>query len=136
MSCTRLLFTSQLLYNIKKTNINIWNLTFIMRKKAIRITRFLRKSIADTFLETRPALISFSQGSFCFFKFSSSSISYRATCDLSFFSYGGYWRWGQRGQTVLKYTKNMIYIKWENHLESIGTSFVNVSWLEPEKLQL
>ena len=55
MSCTRLLFTSQLLYNIKKTFINILNLTFIMRKKAIRITRFLRNSIADTFLETRPA---------------------------------------------------------------------------------
>ena len=88
----RLLYTSQFLYNIKKTNINILNLTFIMRKKVIRITRFLRKTIADTFLETRAALISFSQGSFCFFKFFSSSISYRATCDLSFFSYGGYWR--------------------------------------------
>ena len=136
MSCTRLLFTSQLLYNIKKTNINIWNLTFIMRKKAIRITRFLRKSIADTFLETRPAWISFSQGSFCFFKFFSSSIGYRTTCDLLFFSYGGVLEIKSKRPNFAKIHKNMIYIKWENHPESIGTSFVKISWLEPEKLQL
>ena len=92
ISCTRLLFTSQLLYNIIKTDINILNRTFIMHKKAIRITRFLRKSIIDTYLATRSAWISFFQGSFWFFKIFSSSISYRATCDLSFFSYGGYWK--------------------------------------------
>ena len=45
ISCTRLLFTSQLLYNIVKTDINILNWMFIMHKKALRIIRFLRKSI-------------------------------------------------------------------------------------------
>ena len=81
-----------------------------MRKKAIRITRFLRKSIIDTYLATRPAWISFFQGSFCFFKIFSSSISYRAT-----------------GQTVLKYTKNMIYINAKKPPESIGASFIKIS---------
>ena len=100
MSCTRLSFTSQLLYIIKKTDINILNRTFIMRKKAIRITRFSRKSIIDTYLKTRPARISFFQGSFCFFKIFSSSISYRATHDLSFSSYGLYWRYDQNGHKI------------------------------------
>ena len=31
-----------------------------------------------------------------------------------------------KGQTVLKYTKNMIYIKGENPPESIGTSFLKI----------
>ena len=31
-----------------------------------------------------------------------------------------------KGQTVLKYTKNMIFIKKENPLESIGTAFLNI----------
>ena len=48
ISCTRLLFNSQLLYNKIETDINILNWTFIMRKIAIRITQFLRKSIIDT----------------------------------------------------------------------------------------
>ena len=116
MSCTRLLFTFQLLYYIEKTNINILNLTFIMRKKAIRITRFLRNSIADTFLETRPAWISFSQGSFCFFKFFSRSFSYRATCDLLFLSYGGYWRWGQNGHKKIILLKLYLITAIRHHL--------------------
>ena len=36
---------------------------------------------------------------------------------------------------MLKYTKNMIYIKGENPLESIGTSFLKIHWLEPKLLQ-
>ena len=48
ISCTRLLFNSQLLYNKIETDINILNWTFIMPKIAIRITIFLRKSIIDT----------------------------------------------------------------------------------------
>ena len=40
------------------------------------------------------------------------------------------------GQNFLKYTKNMIYIKSENHPKSSGTSFVKISWLETKKLQL
>ena len=59
ISCTRLLFISQLLYNIVKTDINILNWMFIIQKIAIRITQFLRKSIIDTYLATRPAWISF-----------------------------------------------------------------------------
>ena len=68
MSCTRLSFTSQLLYIIKKPDINILNRTFIMRKKAIRITQFSRKSIIDIYLQTRPAWISFSKDHFGFLK--------------------------------------------------------------------
>ena len=48
VSCTRLLFNSQLLYNKIETDINILNWMFIMQKIAIRITQFLRKSIIDT----------------------------------------------------------------------------------------
>ena len=59
-----------------------------MHKKSIRITRILRKSVIDTDLATRPVWVSFFQGSFSFFKIFSSSISYRATCDLSFFLTG------------------------------------------------
>ena len=59
-----------------------------MHKKSIRITRILRKSVIDADLATRPVWVSFFQGSFSFFKIFSSSISYRATCDLSFFLTG------------------------------------------------
>ena len=66
MSYIRLLFISQLHYNIQKPDKSISNVVFIMHKKAIRITRFLRKSTIDTCLETRPVWVSFFQRSFCF----------------------------------------------------------------------
>ena len=47
-----------------------------------------RKSIIDIYLETRPTWISFFQGSFWFFKIFSSSISYRAICDVLCFLMG------------------------------------------------
>ena len=53
ISCRRLLFTSQLLYDIIKTDITILNRTFNMHNKDIRITRFLRKSITDIDLAPR-----------------------------------------------------------------------------------
>ena len=56
-----------MLYNKIETDINILNWMFIMRKIAICITQFLRKSIIDTYLATRPAWISFFHGSFWFF---------------------------------------------------------------------
>ena len=48
ISCTRLLFNSQLLYNKIERDINILNWTFIMQKIAIHITQSLKKSIIDT----------------------------------------------------------------------------------------
>ena len=54
-----------------------------MHKKAIRITRILRKSVIDTDLAIRHAGSVFPKVHF-FKKFFSSSISYQATCDLSF----------------------------------------------------
>ena len=57
-----------------------------MRKKAIRITRFLRKSIADTFLETRPA-----KDHFAFLNSFLGLLVTELHAICCFFSYRGYW---------------------------------------------